>query len=82
MADSTGAASNSERDTRDEQPRTDPVTFVRQSAAELRKVVYPTQKQLITYFIVVLVFVIVMMAIVSVLDLALGRLVFELFTSL
>ena len=82
MADASGAASNSERDNRDEQPRTDPVTFVRQSAAELRKVVYPTQQQLITYFIVVLVFVIVMMALVSVLDLALGRLVFELFTSL
>lgn len=59
---------------------TNPVTFVRQSAAELRKVVYPTQQQLITYFIVVLVFVIVMMALVSVLDLAFGRAVFELFT--
>ena len=37
--------------------RTSPVTFYRQVVAELRKVVWPTQQQLITYFIVVLVFV-------------------------
>ena len=41
--------------------------------AELRKVVWPTQEQLVTYFIVVMVFVLVMMAIVSVLDLALRQ---------
>ena len=40
--------------------------FYRQVVAELRKVVYPTQEQLITYFIVVMVFVIFMMAFVSV----------------
>ncbi|CAM3335297.1 preprotein translocase subunit SecE [Nocardioides dubius] len=59
--------------------RTGPIAFIRQSIAELRKVVYPTQEQLITYFIVVLVFVVVMMALVSVLDLAFGRFVFEVF---
>ena len=48
--------------------------------AELRKVVWPTQEQLVTYFFVVMVFVIVMMAIVSALDLAFGRLVFAVFT--
>ena len=32
-------------------------TFYRQVVAELRKVVYPTQEQLVTYFIVVMVFV-------------------------
>ena len=48
--------------------------------AELRKVVWPTQQQLITYFFVVLVFVIAVMAIVTVLDLAFGKLVFEIFT--
>jgi preprotein translocase subunit SecE len=47
--------------------------------AELRKVVYPTQEQLVTYFIVVMVFVIFMMALVSVLDLAFGKLVFAIF---
>jgi len=47
--------------------------------AELRKVVWPTQQQLITYFIVVLVFVLVIMSIVSLLDLAFGKLVFQVF---
>jgi len=60
--------------------RTSPVTFYRQVVAELRKVVWPTQEQLVTYFFVVMVFVIVMMAIVSVLDLAFGKLVFAIFT--
>ena len=47
--------------------------------AELRKVVWPTQQQLVTYLIVVLVFVLVMIAYVSVLDLAFGKAVFALF---
>ncbi len=53
--------------------------FVRQVVAELRKVVYPTREQLLTYTAVVLVFVAVMIAIVSVLDLAFGWAVFEVF---
>ncbi len=66
---------------RDREPkRTSPATFYRQVVAELRKVVWPTQEQLVTYFFVVMVFVIVMMAIVSALDLAFGRLVFAVFT--
>ena len=60
--------------------RTNPVTFYRQVVAELRKVVWPTQEQLVTYFLVVMVFVIVMMAIVSALDLGFGKLVFAIFT--
>ena len=60
--------------------RTSIPTFYRQVVAELRKVVWPTQQQLITYFFVVLVFVIVVMALVTVLDLAFGKLVFEVFT--
>jgi preprotein translocase subunit SecE len=59
--------------------RTSPATFYRQVVAELRKVVWPTQQQLITYFIVVLVFVLVIMTIVSLLDLGFGRLVFKVF---
>ena len=59
--------------------RTNPITFYRQVVAELRKVVWPTQQQLITYFIVVMVFVLIMMAIVSLLDLGLGKLAFEVF---
>jgi preprotein translocase subunit SecE len=60
--------------------RTSLPTFYRQVVAELRKVVYPTQEQLITYFFVVLVFVLVMMSIVSLLDLGLGKLAFEVFS--
>jgi len=64
-----------------EQPqRTSPMAFFRQVVAELRKVVWPTQKQLVNYFIVVLVFVVVMMTLISVLDLAFGKLVFAVFT--
>jgi len=59
--------------------RTGPVTFYRQVVAELRKVVWPTQQQLITYFIVVMVFVVVVMTIVALLDLAFGKAVFAIF---
>ena len=61
-------------------PRTSPALFYRQVIAELRKVVWPTQEQLVTYFFVVMTFVIVMMAIVSALDLAFGKMVFAIFT--
>ena len=59
--------------------RTSLPTFYRQIVAELRKVVYPTREQLITYFIVVMVFVLIMMTIVALLDLGLGKLAFEIF---
>ncbi len=59
--------------------RTSIPTFYRQVVAELRKVVYPTQDQLITYFIVVMVFVVVMMTLISALDLAFGKLSFAVF---
>jgi preprotein translocase subunit SecE len=54
--------------------RSSPATFYRQVVAELRKVVWPTQNQLRTYFIVVLVFVLVMMALTASLDLGFGKL--------
>ena len=59
--------------------RTSPTTFYRQVVAELRKVVWPTQQQVVTYFIVVLVFVLVMMAIVAGLDFAFGKAMFAIF---
>ena len=59
--------------------RTSPMTFYRQVVAELRKVVWPSQQQLVTYFLVVMAFVLVLIAIVSVLDLAFGKAVFALF---
>jgi preprotein translocase subunit SecE len=76
MADSKAAQAPQKRDRAE---RTSPFTFYRQVVAELRKVVWPTQQQLTTYFIVVLVFVLIMMAIVSLLDLGLGKAFFTIF---
>ncbi len=59
--------------------RTSPATFYRQVVAELRKVVWPTQQQVVTYFFVVLVFVLFMMAIVAGLDFAFGKAMFAIF---
>jgi preprotein translocase subunit SecE len=59
--------------------RTGPVTFYRQVMAELRKVVWPSQQELITYFLVVMVFVLVLIGIVSALDLGFGKLSFAVF---
>lgn len=59
--------------------RTGPVTFVRQSVDELRKVVYPTWPQLVNYFVVVLIFVLFVIAYVSLLDLGIGAAVFKIF---
>ena len=42
--------------------------FVRQVVAELRKVIWPTRKELIAYTIVVVVFVSIVAGIVAVLD--------------
>jgi preprotein translocase subunit SecE len=72
--------SKSVRSTGNRRPeRTSPITFYRQVVAELRKVVWPTQQQLVTYFIVVVAFVLFFMALVSLLDLAFGKAVFAVF---
>jgi preprotein translocase subunit SecE len=55
------------------------VRFLREVVAELRKVIWPTRNQLVTYTIVVLVFVSFMVALVSLLDFAFGRGVLFLF---
>ncbi len=62
-----------------EHQRTGPVTFVKQSVAELRKVVYPTGSQLGNYFVVVLIFVLFIIAYVSLLDLGIGAAIFRIF---
>ena len=53
--------------------------FYRQVVSELRKVVWPTRKQLSTYTSVVLVFVTFIIAVVSILDLFLTKIVFWVF---
>ena len=56
-------------------------TFYRQVAAELRKVIWPTRKELITYTSVVLVFVFIMVTIVGIFDFAFGQAVIKVFGS-
>jgi preprotein translocase subunit SecE len=74
-----GAPTN-KRDQPVKRERTTPIKFVRQSIAELRKVVYPTGQQLINYFVVVLVFVLFVIAYVSLLDLGLGWVIVKIFS--
>jgi len=55
------------------------VRFMREVVAELRKVIWPTRKELVTYTIVVLIFVSFMVAMVGLLDIAFAKGVFWLF---
>jgi len=47
--------------------------FVREVVAELRKVIWPTRKELVTYTAVVVVFVAVMLTVVGLLDLGFAK---------
>ena len=49
------------------------IRFLREVVAELRKVIWPTRRQLVTYTIVVLVFVSFMVALVALLDLVFAQ---------
>jgi len=53
--------------------------FYRQVVSELKRVVWPTREQLTTYTSVVLVFVTFVIAVVSIFDLGLTKLVFWVF---
>jgi preprotein translocase subunit SecE len=53
--------------------------FVRQVVAELRKVIWPTRHELVTYTTVALVFIAVMVGLVTGLDALLGKIVLEVF---
>jgi preprotein translocase subunit SecE len=67
------------RDRPEKGHRTGPVTFVQESVGELRKTVYPTGHQLLNYFVVVLVFVLFVIAYVTLLDLGMGWAIFRVF---
>jgi preprotein translocase subunit SecE len=47
--------------------------FFREVVAELRKVIWPTRKELITYTAVVVVFVAIMLTVIGLLDVAFAR---------
>ncbi len=53
--------------------------FYRQVVAELRKVVWPTRKELLTYTWVVIVFVTILAIIVALFDLGFAKLVLKVF---
>ena len=53
--------------------------FFREVIAELTKVIWPTRKELITYTLVVLVFVSVMVALVAGLDIGFSRVILWMF---
>jgi preprotein translocase subunit SecE len=53
--------------------------YLREVVAELRKVIWPSRKQLVTYTLVVLVFVSFMVALVALLDFLFGQGVLYLF---
>ena len=54
--------------------------FYRQVIAELRKVIWPTRRELITYTSVVIVFVLMVIAYVSVLDFGFAKAVLAVFS--
>jgi preprotein translocase subunit SecE len=56
-----------------------PTRFVRESISELRKVLWPSRNELVTYSIVVIVFVVIMVAIVAGLDIGFAKLVLLVF---
>ncbi|WP_375480831.1 preprotein translocase subunit SecE [uncultured Jatrophihabitans sp.] len=56
-----------------------PTRFVRESVSEMRKVLWPSRSELVTYSIVVIVFVVILVAIVAGLDLGFAKLVLSVF---
>ena len=54
-------------------------TFLKQVVAELRKVIWPNRKQMVSYTIVVLVFLTFMVTMIGFVDLGLGKLVMLVF---
>lgn len=53
--------------------------FLQQVVAELRKVIWPNRKQMVSYTSVVLVFLVFMVTLIGVIDLGLARLVMLVF---
>ena len=69
----SGSGANPKRD------RTTPALFIRQVAAELRKVIWPTRNELVTYTVAALIFVVILSTIVLSLDYGFTKLMFYVF---
>ena len=59
--------------------RTTPPVFLREVRAELRKVIWPTRKELITYTTVAVIFIMTMVGIVTGVDTLLTTWMFKIF---
>ena len=82
-ATAAGGDARAPKDARSKKERRSPVarvtTYVRQVVAELRKVIWPTRNELVTYTTVVLVFVVIMVSIVAAFDFAFSQAVLKVF---
>jgi preprotein translocase subunit SecE len=58
---------------------TRPTRFVQESISEMRKVLWPSRKELVTYSIVVIIFVVIMVSLVAGLDVGFAKLVLKVF---
>ena len=80
MTDTRGATTTPERGRAPKKPLPARVSlFYRQVLAELRKVIWPTRKELITYTTVVIFFVLVVIAYVTSLDYVFGKAILYIF---
>lgn len=60
-------------------PLTFVMTYLKQVVAELRKVIWPNRKQMVSYTTVVLIFLAFMVALIGLVDLGLAKLVMTVF---
>ncbi|WP_375494098.1 preprotein translocase subunit SecE [uncultured Jatrophihabitans sp.] len=56
-----------------------PTRYVRESVSEMRKVLWPSRSELVTYSVVVIIFVVIMVAIVAGLDIGFAKLTLLMF---
>jgi preprotein translocase subunit SecE len=80
VTDTRGATTTPERGRAPKKPLPARISlFYRQVLAELRKVIWPTRKELITYTTVVIVFVLVVIAYVTGLDYVFSKAILAVF---
>jgi len=80
VTDTRGATTTPERGRAPKKPLPARISlFYRQVLAELRKVIWPTRKELITYTTVVIVFVLVVIAYVTGLDYVFSKAILAIF---
>jgi preprotein translocase subunit SecE len=78
-SDKNGSGKNKKKTAKKRAPRQNPLVFLwnflKQVVAELRKVIWPNRKQMISYTTVVLVFLVFMVALIGGVDLGFAKLV-------